>query len=385
MSFLQSEVPSPRQMIAALRRRGEGTSRSARPGTPRRSLRGSARAVVGLDIEPGYVSAVETSPHSVAVRRAAFMELPPDVVKDGEVVDPEALGTLLRDFFAEHELGTRVRVGLANQRIVMRTIDLPPITDEKALASAIRFQAQEHIAMPLDQAVLEHQSLGLVGTAEGPRSRVVLVAARRDMVERLLDALRIAGLTPEGIDLAAFALIRALRAPEDGDDPIAYINLGSVTNIAVASETDCLFTRVIPYGIDAVSSELSGRRGLTAEHSRGWLRHVGLGVPVDQLTGEPDIVRATREVLEEGVARIAAEVRATLDFYSAQTGGRPTQIAVATGPGAAIPGLVDQLAEDLRIPVSVRIVPEGQVGAYGGIDATYLSVAAGLTTSEAPR
>ena len=123
------------------------------------------------------------------------------------------LADVLRKMFAEHKLAKRVRIGVANQRIVMRTVDLPPLIDAKDLASAVRFQAQEHIPMPLDQAVLEHHSLGLVETADGPRTRVVLVAARRDMIDRLLEAARRAGLRPHGIDLSAFAMIRALHRP----------------------------------------------------------------------------------------------------------------------------------------------------------------------------
>ena len=124
----------------------------------------------------------------MAVERAAAAPLAPGVVRDGEVVDVETLAAVLRNLFAEHKLGRRVRIGVANQRIVMRTVDLPPLEDPKEIASAVRFQAQEHIPMPLDQAVLEHHSLGLVETADGPRTRVVLVAARRDMIERLLEA-----------------------------------------------------------------------------------------------------------------------------------------------------------------------------------------------------
>ena len=67
--------------------------------------------------------------------------------------------------------------------------------------------------MPLEQAVLEHHSLGIVDTPDGPRTRVVLVAARRDMIDGLLAAIRSAGLRPEGIDLSAFAMIRALYRP----------------------------------------------------------------------------------------------------------------------------------------------------------------------------
>src|SRR5205807_7272593 len=128
-------------------------------------------------------------------------------------LDVETLAGTLRDLFAEHKLPKRVRLGVANHRIVMRTIDLPPLKDSKQISSAVRFQAQDHIPMPLGQAVLEHQSLGIVETADGPRLRVVLVAARRDMIDRLLEAAARAGLRPQGIDLSAFAMIRALYRP----------------------------------------------------------------------------------------------------------------------------------------------------------------------------
>jgi len=82
----------------------------------------------------------------------------------------------------------------------MRAIDLPPLTDAKEISSAVQFQAQDHIPMPLEQAILEHQVLGQVETPEGPRTRVMVVAARRDMIDRLLEAANRAGLSPQGID-----------------------------------------------------------------------------------------------------------------------------------------------------------------------------------------
>jgi type IV pilus assembly protein PilM len=339
--------------------------------------------VVGLDIEPGYVTAVETGGHEMSVSRAASAELPAEVVRDGEVVDPVALATVLRALFAEHKFGTRVRLGLANQGVVMRTVDLPPLTDPKQLASAVRFQAQEHIAMPLDQAVLEFQSLGLVGTPDGPRSRVVLVAARRDMVDRLLTATRAAGLRPAGIDLSAFAMIRALHRAEDGLAEVAYINVGGLTNLAVASGTQCVFTRVIPFGTEQMVEALAERRGLTREHSREWLRHVALVEPLESIEGDPEIVRSAREVLLEGVAAIADEARTTLDFYAAQAGGPSAERAVITGPVIGIPGFADRFGEELRIPVEARSVAETEAGSLNGIEPGQATVAAGLTVTEA--
>ena len=137
-----------------------------------------------------------------------------------------------------------MRLGVANQRIVVRTIELPPLDGPKELDAAVRFQAQEHIPMPLDQAVLDYQSLGLVDTREGERIRVVLVAARRDMVERMLAAARGAGLRPDGIDLSAFAMIRALGPdppswPTGSGAGTLYVNVAGMTNLAIAEGTTC--------------------------------------------------------------------------------------------------------------------------------------------------
>jgi len=77
-----------------------------------------------------------------------------------------------------------VRLGVANQRTVLRTLDLPPVDDRKEIEAAVRFQAQEQVPMPLSNAVLDFHALGIVETPEGPRQRVVLVAAQRDMIQR---------------------------------------------------------------------------------------------------------------------------------------------------------------------------------------------------------
>ncbi len=311
-----------------------------------------------------------------------MVPLAPGVVRDGEVVDVETLASVLRKVFSEHKLGKRVRIGVANQRIVMRMLDLPPLKDAKEIASAVRFQAQEHIPMPLDQAVLEHHSLGLVETSEGQRTRVVLVAARRDMIERVLDATRRAGLRVHGIDLSAFAMIRALH--DDGREGATtlYISVGGVTNLAVATAQTCVFTRVVAHGTEAIAGELAERRGLTLEHAHGWLRHVGLLLPIDDIEGDPEIVVEARNVLSDGVRRIADDVRNSIDFHAMQEGAAGVEQAVLTGPAVAIPGFSDQLAEQLAIPVEVGLVAEGRAGGLGGVDAGTLAIAAGLTVEE---
>lgn len=341
----------------------------------------ASKSVVGVDIEPGNVAVVQARPGTVAVERAACARLAPDVVRDGEVADVDALAETLKELFAEHKLGRRVRVGLANQRIVMRTVEFPPLKDAKQLASAVRFQAQDHIPMPLDQAILEHHSLGLVETPDGPRTRVVLVAARRDVVERLLEALRRAGLRPHGVDLAAFAMIRALHQPGRAG-PTLYLSVGGMTNLALALDSVCVFTRTMPMGLEAMAGQLAERQGLTLEHAQGWLRHVGLSEPLEQVEGEPAILADARRVLEEGARRVGDEVRTTIDFHRSQSGLPPMASAVLTGPAVAVPGFCEALGSELGLPLEVGLVSEARPGAIASHEAGRLAVAAGLTTEE---
>lgn len=323
------------------------------------------KQVIGLDVEAGSVAATQlTGDGSRSISHVAITPLEGGLIKEGEVIDPEGLSAALRSTFAEHKLTKTVRVGIANQKVAVRSFRLPFIEDPKELETAIRFQAQEHLPMPLDQAVLDHQVVSQSEAADGARSmEVVAVAARRDMLQGLLAAVSGAGLRPIGIDLSAFALIRAL-SPDAATVPITpteqaiaangdadvnqvpaalYCNLGDVTNLAVARGSTCLFTRVSPFGVETIAQRLAERRTLAIDHARAWLTHVGLDQPLGEIEGDVEIVAATRTVLEEGASKLADELRLSLEFYAAQEGVPAVERIVVAGAGSAIPGLIDRL------------------------------------------
>jgi type IV pilus assembly protein PilM len=338
--------------------------------------RAAADLVVGLDLDPSHIAAAEVSLNgSISVSRGAVAPLRPGVLRDGEVADPAALAEALRGFFEEHELPRRVRLGVANQRIVVRTLDLPPLGDDKALAAAVRMQAPDHIPMPMDEAILDFQSLGAVETPEGPRTRVVVAAVRREMIERLVGAARDAGLEVEGIDLSAFAMIRALRPASTG--AVLYVNVSGLTNVAVADARGCLFTRAAAGGLDAIVNSLAERRSLTLEHSRAWLAHVGLAADLADIEGDAAVVAATRAALDDGVHHLADTVRNSLNFYRMQDSAAKVEEALLTGPAIAIPGFAERLADELRLPVT----PMHAEGSVEGLDLPRLTVAAGLAVT----
>jgi type IV pilus assembly protein PilM len=244
--------------------------------------RRSGADVVGLDIQPGHIAAVQARVNgSVLAERAVALPLPADTMREGEVLDEGVLGETLRELFRDSGLSKRVRIGVANQRTVLRTLELPPLTDRKELEAAVRFQAQEQVPMPLANAVLDFHALGVHNTPAGPRQQVVLVAAQRDMLTRLLAAVRNAGLRPEGVDLSAFALIRSFyRAGAERDGRVLYLNVDGLTNMAIAEGSVCRFTRVVGGGLEAMASELAERRGAPVADARAALAAADLTAPV---------------------------------------------------------------------------------------------------------
>ncbi|HEX8645268.1 MAG TPA: pilus assembly protein PilM [Thermoleophilaceae bacterium] len=299
------------------------------------------RGTVGLDLDGGYLAAVQASGDGVT--RAASADLAPGIISDGEVTDVNALSESLREFFKDNNLPRRVRLGISNQQIVVRQLDIPKIEDEKERAAAVRFQAAEAIAMPLEEVVLDHQVIGEVQSPEGsPRLRVVVVAARETMISRIVEAVRNAGLRPDGIDLNAFALVRTLAVPSDSTETArVFCHLGGVTNLAIAIGTTCLFTRPL---------------------SAQW-------------DSEDELVANA----------LAEEIRLSIDFYMAQPEARWVGEIVLSGPGSRREGLAEELSGLIEVPVTVA-EPLGRLQAGrmpDGEDPTRHTIAAGLALGEA--
>src|SRR5436853_6397292 len=108
-----------------------------------------AGAPVGLDLDGTYVAAVSIA--GGVVQEAASADLPPGLVRDGEVEDVDGLSHALRDFFRANRLGRNVYLGVANQQIAVRSLEIPPIEHEQARTAAVRFQAPAAVPMPLDE------------------------------------------------------------------------------------------------------------------------------------------------------------------------------------------------------------------------------------------
>src|SRR3954447_20278459 len=297
----------------------------------------SARTSVGLDLDGSYVAAVAMS--GGVIEHAASVEMPSGLIRDGEVEDVQGLAHLLRDFMKDNGFGKNVWLGVANQQIAVRSLDIPPIEDGAERAAAVRFQASEAVAMPLDEAILDYQVIGQTTNPDGTGvMRVVVVAAREPMVMRLVDAVKGAGLRPDGIDLSAFALLRVV-APEHEQEPAPariYCHLAGVTNLAVGVGNTCVFTRPLATVWDGGSAEF--------------------------------------------ISALGEEVRLSMDYYLGQPDARQVSEVLLSGPGSQRTGISEQVAGLVGLPVQ-SAQPLGRLGAAAlrmGDDAYRYTVAAGL-------
>jgi type IV pilus assembly protein PilM len=295
---------------------------------------------VGLDVDGDFVAAAVVDGNSIG--RVASLDLQPGVATDGEVKDPVALGEALKELFGVHKLPKRVRLGVANQQIVVRRLEMPLIQDPEQLDAAVRFQAAEAIAMPLEEAILDYQPIGISEGSDGvTRQQLLVVAARASMIVRLVDAVKAAGLKPEGIDLNAFALVRMLGEPDgepmaDEDTARVICHLGAVTNLAIAQGSLCLFTRPL---------------------QTVW-------------TGDD----------EAAINSLAEEIRLSIDFHMSQGGQTPIGSIVLSGPGGADEHVASELQARTGLAVSVG-EPLGRLGTHTipvQDDPSRYTVAAGL-------
>jgi type IV pilus assembly protein PilM len=382
MSFLSKELTLPKLRTPQLRAPGlsRGKARSASASRTR------GAAVTGLEIGATQVIAAEAqvSDGMIVAHRVAARPLPAGLVHDGVVTNPEALGHELRGLFSEHKLGKRVRVGLATPRTILRVIDLPPL-DEGDIRVALPMHARDRIPMPLESAVLDHQTIGLVDTPEGQRLRVIVVATERTGVDALLTSLRHAGLRPEGIDLSVFAAMRAVAPPNPSAGPVLHAQLGDLVNIAIADSGVCHFTRQAPQGLSLVLERLAEQCDFSADEALKMLSLVS-GDETGDEAGETErtAAREVGMVLGRVADELGSELRAAADFFGTQSGATVTA-GVITGTLAPLRGFVEALSDASGLDLHCGTVNISGAEAIGTIDRSVAPVAVGLAIGALPR
>jgi type IV pilus assembly protein PilM len=321
----------------------------------------SVKRLVGLKVGASQLAAARVANNGAAeLLQLARADLEQGVVVAGEVRDVDTLANALKDFFAQHKLPrTNVRLGIASNRIGVRTLDIAGIEDPKQLENAIHFRAQEALPIPLDEAVLDYHVLEERIDDEGtPTKRVLLVVAYRELVDRYVAACTKAGIRLAGIDLEAFALLRALSAPrpegELGDSAVVAVAIGhDRSTFAVSDGRVCEFTRVLEWGGSALNVAIARALDLAPSETEGIKRAVSLNAAEVPQGLTPEQYAVAVDAVRKQVQAFARELVSSLQFYQNQPGSLGIGEIVITGGTANLVGLADELQRLIGVRVRV--------------------------------
>jgi type IV pilus assembly protein PilM len=307
-------------------------------------LLGGKKTSVGLDIGSGIIKLVVidhsgTEPELIKV---ATTEVATDAIVEGEVMDPGIVAEAVRGLFSTAGIKQKsVITAVGGRDVIVKKIQMDRMQEGDA-REVIRWEAEQHV--PFDMANVELDFQILDPDADGLQMNVLLVAAKRELVEGRVGLLKEAGLQPALIDVDAFAIHNAfeLNHPDAMQGVVGLVNIGhEVTNVNVLEDGVPVLTRDLSVGTRRFREDLQREKGLSAEASEQLVQ--GRTTSAD-LAG---YVEARAEEIAVGVERAAA----FLATASRSAGGLSG--VFTTGGGARIPGLSEALAERLKVPVEL--------------------------------
>jgi type IV pilus assembly protein PilM len=304
---------------------------------------GGSKTTVGLDIGSGLVKLVEIQHgKDPVITKAYAAPMLPDAIVEGEIMDPGVVADAVRGLFqAAGVKQKKVVVAVGGRDVIIRKIQVDRMKESDAF-EVVRWEAQQHIPFDIEGVELDFQVLDPEG--EGIQMEVLLVAAKKELVETKAALLAEAGLEPAIVDVDAFALHNAFEVnyPEGMEGGAALIHIGhEVTNINLLYNGVPLLTRDLSIGTRKFREDLQRERALSSEDAEAMLR------AFERLPELEPYVQNRGEEIAIGVERAVAFLQSS----SREAG--PIQRAYCSGGGARIPGLAEVLGDRLRVPVEV--------------------------------
>ena len=304
---------------------------------------GRKKTSVGLDIGSGFVKLVEVdhSGDQPEVSKVAMRPLLPDAIVEGEVMDPGLVADTVKGLFQEVGLkGKEVVTAVGRHDVIIKKIEMDRMKESDA-REVIRWEAEQHVPFDIKSVELDFQILN--PDDEGLQMEVLLVAAKRELVDNKVGLLQDAGFATSVIDVDAFALHNAFEYnyPEATEGIVALVNIGhEMTNVNVLEEGVPILTRDIPFGSRRLREDLQREKGLTAE------------VAEDVVQGREELDELTRAV-ESSADEVAVGIERASAFLMTRQSGAGLGKIYLSGGGARIPGMADALGRRMNVETYV--------------------------------
>lgn len=312
-------------------------------------------------------------PLNIARTVEAFNPLGQSLVTDES--SAEKLGQLLTNIFNDNSLPKNdVRLALPESLVSTKLISIPALTDAE-LASAIHWQAEQHIPIPLEELSLEYQVVYRPPRSERNQSmRVLLVGARKSIIDAFLDPFFRAGIEPTLLETQTLALVRSLQfTAEDPSTLMVHYGLTNTT-LSIVDRGELRFVYTFAGGGQVLTKAIEQAVQLDAQQAEEYKR--SYGIDPSQLQGK------LREVLLPALHASILEVQKAMQFFATQPDAQPIRRIVLSGGPAQLPGLIQYITEQLNVEVLLAAPFNGGQGQLPASNHAAFTISAGLIMRE---
>lgn len=306
------------------------------------ALFGHKKTSVGLDIGSGLVkvAVIDHAKGEPELTKVAITPLLADAIVEGEVMDPQIVAdAVMATMRAAGVTSKDVITAVGGRDVIIKKIQIERVKEQQA-RELMRWEAEQHVPFDMESVELDFQILDPDG--DGVEMSVLLVAAKRELIEAKLRLLSDAGLNPAVVDVDAFALHNAfeLSYPDAMQGVVGLVNIGhEVTNINILDEGVPILTRDIMVGTRKFREDLQRERGLGADEASQLLQGYDRSPHLDA------VIEGKGEEIAVGIERAAAYLA------SSSRSAAQMRAVYVCGGGSRIPGLSDVLAARLRVQV----------------------------------
>jgi type IV pilus assembly protein PilM len=311
---------------------------------------GKSKLALGLDIGSSSVKLVQLKEKKGGYALTGFgvAPLPPEAIVDGALMNSSAIVEAIQGLVAEQRVkGKDVAIGVRGHSVIIKKIQMPRMKQEE-LDETIQWEAEQYIPFDVKDVNIDTQILTPEGDAAGQMD-VLLVAAKKDMINDFTAVCSEAGLSVSVVDVDAFAVQNAFEANYEAPagETVVLVNVGAaVSNINVVAGGQTTFTRDVTMGGNAFTEEI--QKQLNVSYDEAEALKVGGH-------GESDsVVPQEVERVIQGVAdQLAGEIQRSVDFYAATAADHRISRVYLSGGTARIPALSKAIEQRAAVPVEV--------------------------------
>jgi type IV pilus assembly protein PilM len=306
----------------------------------------SSKKIIGLDIGASAIKMVQldVGKGSATLNGFGFIPTPPQSIVGGEIADPVALSSSIKSLVTELKSNRKsVAVGLWGSGVIVKKISIPRV-DENVLADQIKWEAEQYIPFDIKEISLEHYVLKTSASAE--MMDILLVAAKKPLVFRLMDIISGCDLTCDIVDLSTFALANCYTYNYGiSSDIVALLDIGSqITNFAIIQDGQVMFCRDVPVGGFTFTADISREMGVSLEEAEG----LKLAAFSNQ-----QVPSEVSNVIKNTTESVAEEIQNSFNFFSATGATGAISKFLVTGGSSGMTGFADYLTQVTGAPNEV--------------------------------